>query len=325
MSSIERAIDKLEGRSDAPRETVPSRVGAEIEPAGQTPRNKTSPNEAPRSDEALQREDRSSDVDAAEKAPSTTTGQGQPAKPARTVHLDFDRLALAGILNPGEHLSRQAEEFQRVKRRLLGNLVPGVYESSRPPNLILVTSSVPGEGKTFSSANLAISIAMEMDHTVLAVDTDILKRDLSKLFGVAERPGLYDLLADPGLQLADLLVRTNLPNLAVLPAGNVQTKMTEMLASARMQSLANEIAERYGDRVIIFDTPPIMAMTTVTALAPLVGQFVLVAEAGRTTHETIKEALHRVEGIPITGVILNKSKQNAGPQNHYYGYYNQVR
>ena len=239
--------------------------------------------------------------------------------------IDFNRLAAAGFLVPGQTMTREAEEFQRIKRRLLGNMVPGVYASARPSNLVLITSSVPSEGKTFISVNLAISLAMEIDRTVLAIDTDIVKRDMSKVFGVVGRPGLFDLLADPSLKLQDLLVRTSVSNLTILPAGNRHTSSTEMLASQRMRELTDEIAARYRDRVILFDSPPVLAMTTASALAPLVGQVIVVCEAGKTKHETIKETLHRLEEVRVTGVILNKSKQAYAPGYDYYGSYHQTR
>ncbi|MEQ8496647.1 MAG: AAA family ATPase [Gammaproteobacteria bacterium] len=238
------------------------------------------------------------------------------------VVLDIERMAAAGFLVPGQQtMTREAEEFQRIKRRLLGNMVPGVYSSERPPNLVLVTSSVPGEGKTFVSTNLAISIALEIDRTVLAIDTDIVKRDMSKVFGVVDRPGLFDLLSDSSLRLEDLLIRTSIPNLTILPAGNRHARSTEMLASQRMRELTDEIAARYNDRVIVFDSPPVLAMTTASALAPLVGQIAVVCEAGSTKHETVRETLHRLEGQRVTGVILNKSKQAYAAGYDYYGSY----
>jgi exopolysaccharide/PEP-CTERM locus tyrosine autokinase len=206
-------------------------------------------------------------------------------------------------------------------------MVPGILQQERPPNLILITSSVPGEGKTFTSTNLAISIAMEVDHTVLAIDTDIMKRDLSKVFGVVDRPGLFDLLADHthSLRLEDLLIRTSIPNLVILPAGHRREGSTELLASLRMMELTDEIATRYHDRVVLFDSPPVLATTTASALAPQVGQVILVAEAGKTKHETVREALQRLDRVRITGVILNKSKQPAGSGYDYYGSYYQTR
>ncbi len=259
---------------------------------------------------------------------ATVATQLEPDAAGRSsarVQIDQERLAAAGFLTQNQTMTREAEEFQRIKRRLLGNIVPGMYQSERPPNLILVTSSVPGEGKTFISVNLAMSIAMEIDRTVLAIDTDIVKRDMSKVFGVVNRPGLFDLLAEPGMDLGDLLVRTNIANLSILPAGRRRPNSTEMLASGRMRELTDEIAMRYADRVVVFDSPPVLAMTTATALAPLVGQLVVVVEAGSTKHETVRETIQRLDNVRITGVVLNKSKQARESGYDYYGTYHQVQ
>ena len=246
---------------------------------------------------------------------------GTPADKAKVV-LDFERLAAAGHLIPDASvITRSSEEYQQIKRRLLGNLVEGILNTPRPKNLIMVTSSLPGEGKTFTTVNLALSLTMEVDHTILAIDTDIVKRDLSRAFGVENYPGLYDLLGNDKLRLEDLLVRTSLPNLVLLPAGQDREASTERLASSQMRALTDELASRYHDRVVLFDSPPILATTTAGALAPLVGQLIIVVEAARTKQETVRESLQRLEGVRITGMILNKSRQPATRAYDYYGYY----
>ncbi len=355
MSSIERAMDKLESVgakrqeaqavSESPQApsmpsndlekamdrrdgVAPTGVEERHRPGGDRslePSSTSKPPPMAPSSEAKQRTS-PADIHGAETAvPDKAAFIPTSSQPRNHVVLDLERMAATGILTSNALMTHQAEELQRIKRRLLGNMVPGIYDSARPPNLILITSSVPGEGKTFTSTNLAMSIAMEVDHTVLAIDCDPLKRDMSKLLGVSDRPGLFDFLADQSQAIEPLLVRTSIPNLTVIPAGKVHHKSTEMLASSRMQDLTDELASRYRDRVIIFDSPPVMAMSTVVALAPLVGQVVLVAEAGRTTHDTLKETLHRMEGINITGVVLNKSKQSYVSDYDYYGSYRQQR
>lgn len=244
---------------------------------------------------------------------------------ANTVLLQEDRLLAGGYLTANSGRTRQQEEYQQIKRRLLGNMVPGVLATPNPPNLVMVTSSVPGEGKTFTSSNLAISIAMEIDHTVLAVDTDIIKSDMSGTFGLRGRPGLFNILEDPNLNIEDVLVRTSIPNLVVMPAGTHSDSSTEHLASSYMKQLLSEIATRYPNRVVLFDSPPILATTTAAELARHVGQLVLVVESGKTKQETLSDALQRIEGIPVTGLVLNKSKQSAGTGYGYYGYYGAYR
>ena len=322
MSSIERAMDKIGGGGPDDAQSVASTAAEAVIAASQASAA------APVSEPV--REPEVTPQVAAPVAPATSSPA--PARPAPVldnknyVNIDFARLAAAGFLTPDQPMTRQSEEYQHIKRRVLGNMVPGALNTNRPSNLILITSSVPSEGKTFTSVNLAISIAMEVDHTILVVDTDIMKRDLSRTLGVVDRKGLFDLLASPHLKLEDLLVRTNMRNLVILPVGTRRDGSTELLASMRMRELADEIALRYRDRVVLFDSPPVLATTTASALAPLVGQVILVAEAGSTKHETIGEALQRLDRVTITGVIMNKAKQVAASSYDYYGsYYRETR
>ncbi|MGR8920792.1 MAG: AAA family ATPase [Gammaproteobacteria bacterium] len=333
MSSIERAIEKLNGtgadaapapadeEKQAPEAVAPA---ADERPGVDAPEEQGGAAAAPAPDIAQPQ------VEAVE-APAASqhgfaavpTGQLADDYPGkRFVHIDNERLAAAGHLIPDPSLTtRASEEYQQIKRRLLGNMVEGVLNTTRPKNLIMITSSLPSEGKTFTSVNLALSLTMEVDHTVLVVDTDIVKRDLSRTFAVEHYTGLYDLLADDSLRLEDLLVRTSLPNLVILPAGQNREQATERLASAQMRALTDELATRYSDRVVLFDSPPILATTTAAALAPLVGQLMIVVEAARTKQEIVRDALNRVEGIRVTGMILNKSRQPATRAYDYYGYY----
>lgn len=239
---------------------------------------------------------------------------------ANRVDLDFALLSSRGYMVPGEQNVHMAEEYQQIKRRLLANMVDGMMPAGAPSNLVMVTSSVPGEGKTFTSLNLAISMAMEMERTVLVVDTDILKCDLSKLVGAYGRPGLFDVLSRGDLELSDVLLRTNVPKLTVLPAGTIRQQASEKLASEAMRRLTHELATRYRDRIVLFDCPPILANSGATALAPAVGQTVMVVEAARTTRETVQHALLMMDPNPITGLILNKTRE-ARAGGHYYNYY----
>lgn len=324
MSSIERAMDKIGGDSPADARDDASVAAEAVIVSSQGQASVAAPvSEAAR--EAKVKTNVAASVTQAE--PALDAARPAPVLDNNNyINIDFARLAAAGFLTPDQPMTRQSEEYQHIKRRVLGNMVPGALNSNRPSNLILITSSVPSEGKTFTSVNLAISIAMEVDHTILVVDTDIMKRDLSRTLGVVDRKGLFDLLASPHLKLEDLLVRTNMRNLVVLPVGTRRDGSTELLASMRMRELADEIALRYRDRVVLFDSPPVLATTTASALAPLVGQVILVAEAGSTKHETIREALQRLDRVTITGVIMNKAKQVAASSYDYYGsYYRETR
>lgn len=252
-------------------------------------------------------------------SPAPTPPPRGPQRP--TLELDLERLRRLGFMVPGDPASRLSEEFQQIKRRLIGNTVPGMLNSANPPNLVMVTSSMPGEGKTYTTMNLAMSIAMEIDRTVLAVDSDILKSDLSRLFGAYNRTGLYDYLAHPDLDVSDVLCRTNVPTLSFIPAGTIREGITERLASQAMAKLVAELSNRYSDRLIIFDAPPVLAMSGAAALAPLMGQVVVVVEAYKTTRENLKRTLSALEHVQITGLVLNKIRHRAAGGSYGYGGY----
>jgi len=320
MSSIEKAMDKLAGRTTASATTATTvetietiETDADAVVAAPVATTDRVPAAAPITPEP---------VAAIEAAPLQSEQEATPED--RTVWIDFPQLAARGNLVPGTALTREAEEYQYIKRRLLGNIALKAGAGGRPANLIMVTSSVPGEGKTFTSLNLSMSITFERDHTVLVVDTDIMKRDLSRQLNLEDRLGLYDYLDGQVEDIAKVIYRTNVPNLAIIPSGRFKAASTEMLASVRMRALVDEFSTRYKDRVVLFDTPPLLATSTAIALAPMVGQLVLVVEAGSTKRATVQMAVRTLDRSPITGLILNKCKGSSVKVHDYYGdYYSQ--
>jgi receptor protein-tyrosine kinase len=242
------------------------------------------------------------------------------APPGRLLEVDLGRLAARGYLVPGRGADTMSEQYQQIKRRLLANINDPNAGFDAPANLIMITSSLPNEGKTFTSVNLALSLAMELDRTVLAVDTDVIKQDLTRTFGALGRPGLFDYLSRDDISLPDVICNTSVPKLALVPAGTERTTITERLASEAMRRLTLELAQRYADRIILFDCPPVLATTGATALAPYIGQIVLVVEAGRTSHDTLRHALQMLEHVRVTGLILNKVKETMTDGYQYYGY-----
>jgi protein-tyrosine kinase len=248
----------------------------------------------------------------------------EPARPSarrsRNLEIDLKRLAARGHLVPGRGTDTMSEQYQQIKRRLLSNINNPEGGFDAPPNLIMITSSVPNEGKTFTSVNLALSLAMELERTVLAVDTDVIKQDMTRTFGASGRPGLFDYLSRDDITLPDVICNTNVPKLSLVPAGTERTTITERLASDAMRRLTLELAQRYSDRIVLFDCPPVLATTGATALAPYIGQIVVVVEAGRTTHDTLRHALQMLDHVSITGLILNKVKETMTDGYQYYGY-----
>ena len=238
----------------------------------------------------------------------------------RSVMLDFQRIQAANLLVPDTRRSRIKEEYRNIKRPLLMNVDGKGATIVEHANLIVVTSARPGEGKTFTACNLALSIATERNRSVLLVDADVIKPAVAKTLGFEADLGLVDFLIDDQLDLAEVLVDTNVPSLTVLPAGNQHHLSTELLAGENMQRLAVELSRRYPDRVVIFDSPPLLATTESSVLARLMGQVVMVVEAGRTQQSQVKEALALLDPNQIVGFVLNKTRGFLGPDYYGYGY-----
>ena len=230
------------------------------------------------------------------------------------------RIKKMGLVTPDGERSQIAEEFRLIKRPLLMNAFGQGAAPVRNGNLIMVTSSLPGEGKSFCAINLAISIAMEMDRTVLLVDADVAKPRIPDYLGLHTEKGLLDVLRDEQLALADVLIKTDIENLTVLPAGRTYRQATELLASEAMSSLILDIQHRYPDRIVIFDSPPLLATSEAGVLATHMGQIVMVVEAEKTPQEALKEALSQIESCEVIGMLLNKTTSLPGAD-YYYGYY----
>ena len=247
-----------------------------------------------------------------------TTPQAQSAAMSRTVHIDLAMLAAKGMVTPDQPRTAIAEEFRVIKRPLLRNATDTGPARITNANLIMVTSAMPGEGKTFSAINLAISMAMELDYTVLLVDADVSRPSVFRQLGLPPERGLMDVLAGDVTDLSDVLLRTNIEKLSILPAGMPHQRATELLASENMNRLLKQIASRYSDRIVVFDSPPLLVTTESRVLATHMGQVVLVVESERTTHSSVKQALATIESCPIKLMMLNKSR-HSGP-GAYYGY-----
>lgn len=233
--------------------------------------------------------------------------------------INLVKLRQSGMIVPDGERSQIAEEFRLIKRPLIKNAFNKGAEPVNNGNLIMVTSALAGEGKTFCATNLAMSIAMEMDHTVLLVDADVARPAIPKCLGLGAGRGLLDVLLDDKLDLADVLIKTNVENLTILTAGTMHRRATELLASQAMSDLLREIARRYADRVIIFDSPPLLLTSEASVLASQMGQIVMVVAAESTTQQAITEALRQIETCDVVNLIYNKAR--AFPGGEYYAYY----
>lgn len=265
--------------------------------------------------------------------PSASADPFVPAQPpwsgdaGMDVDIPFDRLHESGYLTPTTPRGTTAEEFRAIKRPLLKNIAGQSAARINNANLIMVTSALEGDGKTFSSLNLAMSIAMEQDKTVLFIDADVHKASAGKVLGIPdETPGLIDILmgnAQPG----ETILRTSIRNLRIMPAGASHEKATEFLASERMHLLMRELSTRYSDRVIIFDSPPLLLTNESSVLASFMGQIAFVVAANSTPLHAVHEALERIGKDKMVAVMLNKASRDYfnlfGIGAHYsyrYGY-----
>lgn len=251
-------------------------------------------------------------------------GEGSMVRPqgrqrSREVEIDFNRILERGLLTPNSAQSRLANELRVIKRPLINNCLGKGATPVKFARRIMVTSALPGEGKSFISLNLALSIAMERDSTVLLLEGDPTRPALAEMLGIPPARGLMDLLADPKLDVSDVLIRTNLGRLSFIPAGTRNEHATELLASTVMEHLVEQLYERYPDRILIFDSPPLLAAPEPRVLAQHMGQIVYVVEADQTSQSTVQEALSTIESCPVVMAVLNKSSYRE--EGYYYSYY----
>ncbi|PPD35086.1 MAG: protein tyrosine kinase [Methylomonas sp.] len=236
------------------------------------------------------------------------------------VSIDWTSLAKEGFLDQNDTKSQLAEEFRVIKRPLVNNMQGGDVNGIKRSNLILICSSLPGEGKTFVSINLALSIANELDKSVLLIDADVEKPSISKQLGIKQYPGLIEYLENDQITFSDILLKTDLPNLNVIPAGKRHKYSTELLSSQRMYLFAEEVSRRYKDRIVVFDSPPLLVATQAQILAELVGQVVLVIAAEETPQTVVNESIAKLTKCDVVMTLLNKTKKDFDLYGYNYGY-----
>ena len=237
------------------------------------------------------------------------------------VDINWHKLAEEGFLDSNDTKSQLAEEFRVIKRPLVNNAL-GANSGIDRANLILICSSLPGEGKTYVSINLALSIANERDKNVLLIDADVEKPSVSKHLGIKQSPGLIEYLEDDKITFAEILLKTDLANLSVIPAGKRHKYSTELLSSQRMYLFAEEISRRYKDRIVIFDSPPLLVATQAHVLSELVGQVVLVIGAETTQQTIVAESVAKLAQCDVVMTLLNKTRKEVDiyGYGHKYGY-----
>lgn len=240
-------------------------------------------------------------------------------KKKQTLKIDVERLKQEGYITLDTLDSVKAEEFRIIKRPILQNAFGKGAVTIENGNIIMVTSSLPDEGKTYISLSLAMSVALEMDKTVLLVDCDVINPSLSRLLEVNDKSGLTDYLHDDNISLEDVILNTSIPRLRLLPSGNQYAQSNELLTSSKMSALVNELSERYSDRIILFDSPPLLLANQAVVISQLMGQIIIVVEAEKTPQNVVEAAVEKLDEKKVIGVVLNKTRKSSG--NNYYGAY----
>jgi len=242
-----------------------------------------------------------------------------PHTASMSIEVHEEALRASGFLASAKYARQLAEEYRHIKLPLLASAFGISAPRVDNGNLIMVASALSGEGKTQTTINLALSMAMEKDRTVLLIDADVAKPTVSRLFGLVDAPGLLDLLAGDVNSVAEVIVHTDRPKLRILPAGRPRDHATELLASDRTREVIDELQSRYSDRIVLFDSPPLLATSEALVLATLVGQIALVVAADSTPRMAIREALGLLDPDHAISLILNKTKRRGGSQYGYYG------
>jgi len=243
-----------------------------------------------------------------------------PAKQKETIVLNGERLTERGFVYNSDSAHHIQEEFRHIKRKLLNNAFGPAAKTLKHSNLIMVSSSNPNEGKTFISINLALSIALEQDKTVLLIDADVLRPSLHRELEFESKQGLLEYLLDEVSSLSDVIYNTSIENLKLIPAGKPHHLTNELLASTKMVTLAEELALRYPDRIVIFDCPPILGVTETPVLSSLVGQAVVVVEESKTKLNDVKAAVSQLNEDIAIGFVMNKTIRSKKDGYGYYGY-----
>jgi len=237
-----------------------------------------------------------------------------------TIALNGEHLHERGFIFSPDSAHHIQEEFRHIKRKLLNNAFGPASKTLKHSNLIMVTSSNPNEGKTFISINLALSIALEQDKTVLLIDADVLRPSLHRELEFESKQGLLEYLLDEVHSLSDVIYNTNVANLKLIPAGKPHHLTNELLASTKMATLAEELAIRYPDRIVIFDCPPILGVTETPVLSSLVGQALVVVEESKTKIDHVKSAVSQLDEDIAVGFVMNKTIRSKKDEYGYYGY-----
>jgi protein-tyrosine kinase len=247
-------------------------------------------------------------------ATSKSTRAGETLKPL-ALNLDDNALDRLGLLPPADQRARLAAQYRSVKRQLINTIRTSRSQHDR---MIVVTSALAGEGKTFTSINLALSLARERDYSVLLIDGDVVKPTVSRLLGVDKLPGLLDAVRSESTDVEELLVKTTLRGFGVLSAGSSSGDTTEELASASMARVCARLLAQ-PSRIVVVDSPPLLLTTEAQAIAQHMGQVIVVVDAHGTPQRAVLDAIDALGERRGVQLVLNRATRST-LQTYYYGY-----
>lgn len=250
----------------------------------------------------------------------TINKEAQPTQSNQVLTIDKEDLEERGFLIDNGVRKSIKDEFRQIKRKLLNNAFGAASRTLNNPNLVMISSSKPNEGKTFVSINLALSIALEKDKTVLLIDADVLRPSVNRELGIGQEPGLIEYLLSDDKDIGEFIYKTNIDKLNIIPAGIPHHLSNELLASDRMIALAQELANRYPDRIVLFDCPPLIGVTETNVLSGFMGQALIVVEESSTPIADVNKATEHLDEDLALGIVINKAIRSHKDMYGYYGY-----
>jgi receptor protein-tyrosine kinase len=253
-------------------------------------------------------------------APAAPLPSLAPLTSLELPRLDIETMKRAGLAVSGRERTRISEEYRVTVGRILRALRAAKTRAD-PSNLLMFTSAKPAEGKSFTAINVAASIAQSGLGEVLLVDMDAKPRSLSVLMGLADAPGLYNLVANPALRIEDTLIRTAIGGLSFLPVGSREVTSAEPGVSRPVSATVERLRRRFAHHFILLDCAPCLSTSDPSTLAALVDQIVLVVEAERTQRTELDSSLELIRACPNITLMLNKVRlTNSYTFGAYYYY-----
>ena len=287
-----------------------------IEKALQKQREKNQQGSADQAQEAVQLPAEAAPQADAQAAPE----QAANGNPKELITIDQQELKAKGLITDSTERQKIKDEFRYIKRKLLNNAFGQGAQNLENGNLVMVSSGKPNEGKTFISINLALSIALEQDKTVLLIDADVIRPSISAELNISPRKGLVEYLLGEVSNVSEVIYNTSINNLKIIPAGEPHHLTSELLTSDKMRQLTLELANRYGDRMVIFDSPPLIEVNESQVLANLMGQALVVVEESHSKISDIQKAVDSLNEDLAIGFVINKAVQTQKDLYGYYGY-----